>query len=203
MYVDTYMRAEPKRVWFEAGSRDAERADLRLRDTLLARQICCVVATVYLALHPCQKAAHFLMHTRPPDHGWHISGRPCRGSGGALHQSHCPDQRHLVFVTTRSGTDTMTHHRQVTDNELTETDDTAGNTTLDRASISGPSQVTPHSMSDDLSPALAMPTTFCTKLFEITVLLAIVVACKPVVKDDGDLLILRETSVYENQTRIT
>jgi hypothetical protein len=82
------------------------------------------------------------------------------------------------------------------DKELTEADDTAGDTTFDRASISGPRQVTPHSMSADLSPALAMPTTFCTKLFEITVLIAIVNTCKPV-KDAGDLLLLRETLIQE------
>jgi hypothetical protein len=87
-YLDTYMRAAITRVWFKVASPDAARAALRLRDALTARQLCCAVASVYLALHPCQKAAHFLMHTRPPDHGGHISGRPRRSSGGAIRQSH-------------------------------------------------------------------------------------------------------------------
>jgi hypothetical protein len=196
MYLDTYMRAAPTRVWFDAASLDAARAALRLRDALLARQLCCAVATVYLALHPCQKAAHFLMHTRPPDHGGHISGRPRRSSGGALRQSHRPDQCQRVFVTTRSGTDTMARRRQDTDDELTEANDTAGATTFGGASIRGPRQVTRPSMSADLRAALAMPTTFGTKLYEITTLLAIVASCKHV-KDAGDLLLLRETLIEE------
>ena len=89
MYLDTYMRAALTRVWFEAASPDAARAALRLRDALMARQLCCAVATVYLALHPCQKAAHFLMHTRPPDYG-HISGRPRRSSGDTRCTHACP-----------------------------------------------------------------------------------------------------------------
>jgi hypothetical protein len=51
-------------------------------------------------------------------------------------------------------------------------------------------------MSADLCAALAPPTVFGPKLFEITMLLAIVAACKPI-KDDGDLLLLRETLIEE------
>jgi hypothetical protein len=47
-------------------------------------------------------------------------------------------------------------------------------------------------MSADFSAALAMPPTFGTKLFEITVLLAVAAACKVNVKDAGDLLLLRD-----------
>ena len=87
----------------------------------------------------------------------------------------------------------MAHSHQDTDDEITESDNTA-----DTATFSGglptrsPRQVTPPSMSADLSTALAMPTTFCPKLFEITVLLAVSAVCKVKVKDDGDLLLLRD-----------
>jgi hypothetical protein len=37
-----------------------------------------------------------------------------------------------------------------------------------------------------------MPTTFGPKLFEITALLAVSIACKVKVKDAGDLLLLRD-----------
>ena len=47
-------------------------------------------------------------------------------------------------------------------------------------------------MSADLCAALAMPTTFGTKLFEITALLAVAASCKVNVKDTGDLLLLRD-----------
>ena len=90
----------------------------------------------------------------------------------------------------------MARSHQETDDEITEADDTAGAATSGDVSIRGPRQVTPPSMSAALGAALAMPTTFGTKLFEITSLLAIVAACKPV-KDAGDLLLLRETLIEE------
>jgi hypothetical protein len=46
-------------------------------------------------------------------------------------------------------------------------------------------------MPADLRAALAMPTTFGPKLFEITALLAVAAACTVKVKDAGDLLLLR------------
>jgi len=52
-------------------------------------------------------------------------------------------------------------------------------------------------MSADLHSALAMPTTFGTKLFEITALLAVATACKVNVKDNGDLLLLRDWLLEE------
>ena len=50
-------------------------------------------------------------------------------------------------------------------------------------------------MPADLRAALAMPTTFGTKLFEITALLAVAAACTKV-KDAGDLFLLRP-SLFE------
>jgi hypothetical protein len=47
-------------------------------------------------------------------------------------------------------------------------------------------------MPADLRTVLAMPTTFGSKLFEITVLHAVSAACKVKVKDVGDLLLLRD-----------
>jgi hypothetical protein len=87
----------------------------------------------------------------------------------------------------------MAGRRQDADeDEITETDYTALSATFGGASIRAPWQVTPPSMSDDFQAALAMPTTFSPKLFEITTLLAVAVTCKVNVKDDGDLLLLRD-----------
>jgi hypothetical protein len=47
-------------------------------------------------------------------------------------------------------------------------------------------------MPADLCAALAMPTTFGPKVFEITVLHAVSATCKVKVKDAGDLLLLRD-----------
>jgi hypothetical protein len=62
--------------------------------------------------------------------------------------------------------------------EITEADDTAGAATFFGDSIRGTRQVTPPSMPADLREALAMPTIFGTKLFEITALLAVAAVCK-------------------------
>jgi hypothetical protein len=48
------------------------------------------------------------------------------------------------------------------------------------------------SVSTDLSTTLAMPTTFCTMLFEIIELFVVTIDCKVNVKDVGDLLLLRD-----------
>ena len=47
-------------------------------------------------------------------------------------------------------------------------------------------------MSDDLFTALAMPTTFGPKLFEISALHTVSTDCKVKVKDAGDVLLLRD-----------
>jgi hypothetical protein len=88
----------------------------------------------------------------------------------------------------------MTCCRQDADeDEITEADVTAGSATFCGASIRGTRQVTPPSMSADLlHAALALPITFGTNLFEITVLLAVATVCKVNVKDTGDLLLLRD-----------
>jgi hypothetical protein len=61
-----------------------------------------------------------------------------------------------------------------------------------KASIRGTLQVNPPPVPDDLRTALAPPTTFGTKLFEVTALLAVATACKLNVKDAGDILFLRD-----------
>jgi hypothetical protein len=87
----------------------------------------------------------------------------------------------------------MARHRQDANNdEITEADDTAGAATFGCAPTRGPRQVTPPPMPADLRTALAMPTTFGPKLFEITVLHDVSAACKVKVKDAGDLLLLRD-----------
>ena len=86
----------------------------------------------------------------------------------------------------------MAHSHQDTDDEITEADNTADTATFGGLPTRSPRQVTPPSMSADLSTSLAIPTTFGPMLFEITVLLAVSAVCKVKVKDDGDLLLLRD-----------
>ena len=81
----------------------------------------------------------------------------------------------------------MARNRQETEDEITEADYTAGAATFGGSSTRSPRQVTPPSMPDDLPAALAMPTTFGPKLFEISTLHAVSAACKVKVKDAGDL----------------
>jgi hypothetical protein len=86
----------------------------------------------------------------------------------------------------------MARCRQETDDEITEAEDTADAATFCGSSLRGTRQVTQPSMPDDLHTALAMPTTFGPKLFEISTLHAVFAACKVKVKDTGDLLLLRD-----------
>jgi hypothetical protein len=86
----------------------------------------------------------------------------------------------------------MARSRQETDDEITEADDTAGAATFGGAPTRGTWQVTLSSVPDDLRTALALPTTFGPKLFEISTLHAVSAACKVKVKDAGDLLLLRD-----------
>jgi hypothetical protein len=86
----------------------------------------------------------------------------------------------------------MASRRQDTADEITEADDTAGAATFGGSSLRGTRQVTPPSMPADLRTALAMPTTFGPKLFEISTLHAVSAACKVKVKDAGDILLLRD-----------
>jgi hypothetical protein len=86
----------------------------------------------------------------------------------------------------------MARRRQDTEDEITEAADTACAATFGGSSLRGTRQVTPPSMPDDLRTALAMPTTFGPKLFEISTLHAVSAACKVKVKDAGDLLLLRD-----------
>jgi hypothetical protein len=167
------------------------RPPLALREASLGRQLCSCRETVNLALHPCQEAAAFLLHTRPSD--CMLSGRPRRHLGNVIHQSQCPYiSDHRAFIVTCSGSDTMARHRQDTEDEITVADDTACNASFSGSSLRDTRQVTPISMPDDLCTALAMPTTFGPKLFEISTLHAVSAACKVKVKDTGDLLLLRD-----------
>jgi hypothetical protein len=86
----------------------------------------------------------------------------------------------------------MARRRQDTEDEITEAADTACAATFGGSSLRGTRQVTPPSMPDDLRTALAMPTTFGPKLFEISTLHSVSAACKVKVKDAGDLLLLRD-----------
>jgi hypothetical protein len=84
----------------------------------------------------------------------------------------------------------MSRRRQdANDDEIMETDDTAGAATFSGAPARGPRQVTQPA---DLRTPLAMPTTLGPNLFEITALHAVSAACKVKVKDAGDLLLLRD-----------
>ena len=135
--------------------------------------------------HPCRQAAFFLpCASRPPDVCCLRLARP------RLH--HGARDRH-AFNTTRAGTDTMASCRQDANNDkITKGDDTAGSATFIGAPTRGPRQVTPPSVPDDLRTVLAMDTTFGPKLFEISTLHAVSAACPVKVKDDGDLLLLRD-----------
>ena len=140
-----------------------------------------------LALHPCQTAAHHLPFTRPLALGGRFLQTPPAIASGRTSRQRRPSS----FVTTRAGTATMP--RRVTEadeDDITEAGDNRVASTFGGASIRYPRQVTPSPMSDDLRTALAPPTTFGTKLFEITVLLAVATTCKVTVKDTGDLLLL-------------
>jgi hypothetical protein len=79
----------------------------------------------------------------------------------------------------------MARRRQETDNDLTEADDTADAATFGGAPTRGTRQVTLPSVPDDLRTALAMPTTFGPKLFEISTLHAVSAACNVKVKTPG------------------
>jgi hypothetical protein len=186
---DTDTRVVPPHVLLGGyPSQNAAPASIRLEATRMGRDLQ-VEDSVTLALHPCQTAAAHLPCTRPPD--------LCRSLGRPRQRSR-PDGPHdsaasRAFVTTRSGTDTMARRRQDADeDEITEADDIAVAATFSGASIRGTRQVTPPSMSADLHVALALPTTFGTKLFEITSLLAVQADCKVNVKDTGDFLLLRD-----------
>ena len=67
----------------------------------------------------------------------------------------------------------MACRHQDDDDEITETDYTADTATFVGSSLRGTRQVTPTSMPADLLTALAMPTTFGPKLFEISTLHAV------------------------------
>jgi hypothetical protein len=138
--------------------------------------------------HPCLLVAFFLpCASRPPD--------VCRLRLTRPRQHYTARARATqhAYVTTRAGTYTMARRRQDTDeDEITEADNTVGDATFGCSSLRGTRQVTPPSMPADLITALAMPTTFGPKLFEITALHAVSAACKVKVKDDGDLLLLRD-----------
>jgi hypothetical protein len=115
------MRAAPTRILLEVTSRMRRRPPLALREAHLGRRLCLCRETVKLALHPCQQAAAFLMHTRPPDRMF--SSRPRRHPGNVLRQSQRPyisDRR--AFVVTRSDADTMASRLQDTEDEITEAD---------------------------------------------------------------------------------
>jgi hypothetical protein len=86
----------------------------------------------------------------------------------------------------------MARRRQDDADEITEADDTSGAATFGGSSLCGTRQVTPPSMPGDLRSALAMPTTFGPKMFEITALHAVSAAFKVKVKDAEDLLLLRD-----------
>jgi len=86
----------------------------------------------------------------------------------------------------------MARSLQETSNETTEADDTAVASTFGGDPTRGPRQVTLTSVPHDLRTALAMPTTFGPKLFEVSTFHDVSAACKVKVKDDGDLLLLRD-----------
>jgi hypothetical protein len=163
------------------------RRNFRSRGAITARRPRAPASVILARPHPSQQAA-YLPCSRPPDCAF--CARPRRPARWSVSSG---SHTHRALVTTRAGTDTMARHRQDTDeDEITEADDTAGAATFGGASLRGTRQVTPPSMSSDLLTALAMPTTFGPKLFEITILLAVSAACKVKVKDTGDLLFLRD-----------
>jgi hypothetical protein len=87
----------------------------------------------------------------------------------------------------------MASYLQDTNNDkITEADDKYGDATFSSDPTRGPRQVIQPSMPADLLTALAMSTTFGPKLFQISTLHAVSSACKVKLKDNGDLLLLRD-----------
>jgi hypothetical protein len=74
--------------------------------------------------------------------------------------------------------------------------DAAGASTFGGASIRATRETSPPSIPDVLRTALVPPTSFGTKLFEVTALLSVATDCKSM-KDAGDLLLLRD-SIFED-----
>jgi hypothetical protein len=72
----------------------------------------------------------------------------------------------------------------------------AGTSTFSGGSIRATRETSPTPVPDDLRTALAPHTSFGTNLFEVTALLAVDSECKSV-KDDGNLLLLRDTIFEE------
>jgi hypothetical protein len=163
------------------------RHNFRSRGAITARRPR-VSAFVILALpHPSQQET-YLPCSLPPDCAF--CARPHRPARRIVSSG---SNTHRALVITCACFNTMACHSQdAHEDEITESEDIAGDITFGGASLRGTMQVTPQSMSDDLHAALAMPTTFGSKLFEINMLLAVATTCKVNVKDTGDLLLLRD-----------
>jgi hypothetical protein len=146
---DTYMRIAPTLTSADVNTSPDTWAALGLDPATTARR---TPTRDSAKLHPCRQAAFFLpCASRPPDACILRFARPRRHYG--------PNSRR-AYVTTRAGTevtDTMARSRQETNDEITEADDTADAATFGGSSLRGTRQVTPSSMTDDLSTALAMP----------------------------------------------
>jgi hypothetical protein len=181
--LDTYVRIAPTHNLLDRILSQATWAALRSDAAIKARRR---PPRDSASRHPCRQAASFLpCASQPPDACRVYLARPRQ----RLRQG-SRDRR--AFVSTRSGFDTMARRHQDTDDEITEADNTAGAATFGGAPTRGPRQFTPLSMPADLRTSLAMPTTFGPKLFEITALHAVSVACKVKVKDARDLVLLRD-----------
>jgi hypothetical protein len=137
--LDTYMRLAPMHILLDRILSQATWAALHQSDTAIkARRR---PPRDPANRHPCLQAASFLpCASLPPDVCSLCIARPRQHLGQG--SSYC-----RVFITTRSGFDTMAHSRQETDDEITEADDTACAATFDCSPTRGPRQVTPPSMS--------------------------------------------------------
>ena len=115
--LDTYMRTTPTLILLDGGPSQDTWASHWLAEAIKALPR---PTRDSATLHPCRQAAVFLpCASRPPDVCSLRLVRP--------RLNHCArdydDAR--TFVTTRDGTDTMASSRQETEDEITETDDTA------------------------------------------------------------------------------
>jgi hypothetical protein len=110
------------------------RLNFHSRGAITARQPRVPVSVILARPHPSQQAA-YLPCFWPPDCAF--CARPRRPARRNVSSG---SHTHRAFVTTRAGTDTMARRRRETDDEITETDDSAGAATFGGAPIRGPRQ---------------------------------------------------------------
>jgi hypothetical protein len=183
--LDPYSRAVPTSATFELSRVTSRGPPSGPRAATMASQLCISRDSVVslASLHPCQQAAHFLVHTRPPDHCGPFRLRRPRRNPGALHRQF---RHQRAFVTTRSGLDTMPRNDDIEEGAAQGAPRRLG--TVPRAVL-----LTPPAAPADLRAALAtIPAEWGRRMFDPASLDTRMAACKLTVKHPEDLLVLRQ-----------